>query len=73
MDKKQLDLSQVKRQLVGFSLKGGYLCHASNSSGENHGGARGSGVVGRERMGTAFPHKKLSGNGVPTREFLRNI
>ena len=26
-----------------------------------------SGVVGRERMGTAFPHKKLSGNGVPTR------
>ena len=25
-----------------------------------------SGVVGRERMGTAFPHKKLSGNGVPT-------
>ena len=32
-----------------------------------------SGVVGRERMGTAFPHKKLSGNGVPTREFLRDI
>ena len=32
-----------------------------------------SGVVGRERMGTAFPHKKLSGNGVPTREILRNI
>ena len=30
-----------------------------------------SGVVGRERMGTAFPHKKLSGNGVPTRETLR--
>ena len=30
-----------------------------------------SGVVGRERMGTAFPHKKLSGNGVPTREILR--
>ena len=30
----------------------------------------GSGVVGRERMGTAFPHKKLSGNGVPTREIL---
>ena len=29
--------------------------------------------VGRERMGTAFPHKKLSGNGVPTREILRNI
>ena len=29
-----------------------------------------SGVVGRERMGTAFPHKKLSGNGVPTREIL---
>ena len=22
-------------------------------------------------MGTAFPHKKLSGNGVPTREILR--
>ena len=32
-----------------------------------------SGVVGRERMGTAFPHKRLSGNGVPTREFLRDI
>ena len=31
-----------------------------------------SGVVGRERMGTAFPHKKLSGNGVPTREILRD-
>ena len=30
-----------------------------------------SGVVGRERMGTAFPHKKLSGNGVSTREILR--
>ena len=29
-----------------------------------------SGVVGRERVGTAFPHKKLSGNGVPTREIL---
>ena len=24
-------------------------------------------------MGTAFPHKKLSGNGVPTREILRDI
>ena len=24
-------------------------------------------------MGTAFSHKKLSGNGVPTREILRNI
>ena len=34
---------------------------------------QGSGVVGRERMGTAFPHKKLSGNGVPTREILRYI
>ena len=32
-----------------------------------------SGVVGRERIGTAFPHKKLSGNGVPTRKFLRDI
>ena len=32
-----------------------------------------SGVVRRERMGTAFPHKKLSGNGVPTREILRDI
>ena len=32
-----------------------------------------SGVVGRERMGTAFPHKKLSGNSVPTREILRDI
>ena len=32
-----------------------------------------SGVVGRERMGTAFPHKKLSGNGVPTREILGYI
>ena len=32
-----------------------------------------SGVVGRERMGTAFPHKKLSGNAVPTREILRYI
>ena len=30
-----------------------------------------SGVVGRERMGTAFPHKKFSGNGVPTRAILR--
>ena len=30
-------------------------------------------VVGRERMGKAFPHKKLSGNGVPTREILRDI
>ena len=29
-----------------------------------------SGVVGQERMGTSFPHKKLSGNGVPTREIL---
>ena len=25
---------------------------------------------GRERMGTAFPHKKLSGNAVPIREML---
>ena len=24
-------------------------------------------------MGTAFPHKKLSGNGVPTREILTYI
>ena len=32
----------------------------------------GSGVVGRERMETAFPHKKLSGNGVPIREILRD-
>ena len=32
-----------------------------------------SAVVGQERMGTAFPHKKLSGNGVPTREILRDI
>ena len=32
-----------------------------------------SGVVGQERMGTAFPHKKLSGSGVPTRRFLRDI
>ena len=32
-----------------------------------------SGVVGRERMGTAFPHKKLSANGVPTRGTLRDI
>ena len=32
-----------------------------------------SGVVGRERMGTAFPHKELSGNGVPTREILIDI
>ena len=32
-----------------------------------------SGVVGRERMGTAFPRNKLSGNGVPTREILRDI
>ena len=36
-------------------------------------GYRSSGVVGRERMGTAFPHKKLSGNGVPTREIMRDI
>ena len=32
-----------------------------------------SGVVGRERMGTAFPRKKLSENGVPTREILTYI
>ena len=32
-----------------------------------------SGVVGRERMGTTFPHNKLSGNGVPTREILKDI
>ena len=32
-----------------------------------------SGVVGRERMGTPFPHKKLSGNDVPTSEILRDI
>ena len=36
-------------------------------------GVKTSGVVGRERMGTAFPHKKLSGNGVPTREISRDI
>ena len=32
-------------------------------------------VVERERMGTAFPHKKLSGNGVPTckRNFERYL
>ena len=24
-------------------------------------------------MGTAFPHKRLSGNGVPTRELSRDI
>ena len=36
-------------------------------------GAISSGVVGRERMGTAFPHKKLSGNGVPTREILKDV
>ena len=29
-----------------------------------------SGVVERERMGTAFPHKKLSGNGVPTSDLI---
>ena len=29
-----------------------------------------SGVVGREHMGTAFPHNKLSRNGVPTSDFL---
>ena len=28
-------------------------------------------VLWQERMGTAFSHEKLSGNGVPTREFLR--
>ena len=28
---------------------------------------------GGERMGIAFPHKKLSGNGVPTREILKDI
>ena len=32
-----------------------------------------SGVVGRERMGTEERHKKLSGNGVPTRDILRDI
>ena len=30
-------------------------------------------VVERERMETAFPHKKLSGIGVPIREILRDI
>ena len=29
--------------------------------------------MGLKRMGTAFPHKKLSGNGVSTREILRYI
>ena len=29
--------------------------------------------VGRKRIETAFPHKKLSGNGVPTREILRYL
>ena len=32
-----------------------------------------SSVVWREGMGTALPHKKLSGNSVPTREILRDI
>ena len=32
-----------------------------------------SGVVGRERMGTTFPHMKLSRNGVHTREILTDI
>ena len=32
-----------------------------------------SGVVGWEQMGMAFPHKKLSGNGVPTKETLIDI
>ena len=33
-----------------------------------------SGVLGRERMGTAFPHKKLSGKfDVPTRELIKLI
>ena len=40
---------------------------------EGYNSVRYSGVVGWERMGTAFPHKKLSGNGVPTREILRDI
>ena len=40
---------------------------------QNKFNARHSGVVGRERMGTAFPHKKLNGNGVSTREILRDI
>ena len=30
-----------------------------------------SGEMGQERMGTAFTHKKLSGNGVLTSEFFR--
>ena len=33
----------------------------------------GSGLVLRERMETAFPHKKLRGNGIHTREILRDI
>ena len=52
--------SQLKRQ------------HGDQSDSESE-AIKTSGVVGRERMGTAFPHKKLSGNGVPTREFLRDI
>ena len=32
-----------------------------------------NGVEVREHMGTAFPHNKLSGNGVSTREILRDI
>ena len=31
------------------------------------------GVVDRERMRTAFPHKKLIGNDVLTRKILRDI
>ena len=30
-------------------------------------------VVRRERMGTAFPHKKLNGSGVPSREIMRDM
>ena len=28
--------------------------------------------MGRERMGTAFPHINMSGNAVPTREYWRD-
>ena len=59
-------------------MRTNYLRHLANiiewsrpvgGGGGCGGGGGASGVVGWERMGTTFPHKKLSGNGVPSRKF----
>ena len=61
-------MSKVLEKLVARRLED-HMC--TNNLYDPLQSAYGSGVVGRERMGTAFPHNKLSGNGVPTREILR--